>query len=300
MALRRPRRKASKRPQERGSEPDSEGREERRAQRAERSSEARAKGTREARDGAQQFGTALKAGGGEVLAIGREMIAIPAGFALALAERLGLIILAILRWLRPIALAALAYAKRAIDFLAREITPARAIAAVALAASILLAISQFVDYRDVQAGVPAYADVELVAPPPTVSGSQETAGSAHLYVLLLGAIAAAAIVVLSMLGRWRLARLLFPIGLVGLLIVVLVDAPSGLDEGIFATQFQGAEARLLGAFWVEVTACAVIALCGPLLALALRPQRTRPKATASPRRRRRLSLGRGRVQGAQS
>ena len=228
------------------------------------------------------------------------MIAIPAGFALALAERLGLIILAILRWLRPIALAALAYAKRAIAFLAREITPARAIAAVALAASILLAISQFVDYRDVQAGVPAYADVELVAPPPTVSGSQETAGSAHLYVLLLGAIAAAAIVVLSMLGRWRLARLLFPIGLVGLLIVVLVDAPSGLDEGILATQFQGAEARLLGAFWVEVTACAVIALCGPLLALALRPQRTRPKATASPRRRRRLSFGRGRVQGAQS
>ena len=151
--------------------------------------------------------------------------------------------------------------------------PPAPIAGVALAACVLLAISQFVDYREVRAGVAAYAEVELVAPAPTVDGSQETAGSAHLFVLLLAAIGAGVLVVLSMLGRWRLARLLFPIGVVSVLIICLVDAPAGLDEGEFAIQFQGAEARLLGAFWVEVTAAAVIALCGPLLALVLRPQR---------------------------
>ena len=117
-------------------------------------------------------------------AIGREMLAIPASMALGLAERLGLAILAVLRFLRPIALAALALARRGIGFAARELTPARAIGAVALAACVLLAASQFLDYREVRAGVPAYAEVEQVAPPPQVSGTTRTAGSAHLYVLL--------------------------------------------------------------------------------------------------------------------
>lgn len=251
------------------------------------------------KDGARKVAGPLAAGGAEMLAIGREMLRIPAGLWMRAAERLGLGILAILRFLRPIALAALAYARRAIDFLAREITPARAIAAVALAASILLAVTQFLDYRDVRAGVSAYADVELVAPPPTVDGSTETAGSAHLFVLLAAAIAAGVIVVLSMLGRWRLARLLFPIGLAAVAVAVFIDAPAGLDEGEFAIQFQGAEARLLGVFWVEVAAAAVIACCGPLLAVALRPNRARRAAAAkAPRRKRRLNLGRGRVQGA--
>ncbi|HEY5908746.1 MAG TPA: hypothetical protein VIZ31_11935 [Vicinamibacteria bacterium] len=243
----------------------------------------------------------LKTGGVEILAIAREMVAIPAGSALRLAEWLGLGILAVLRFLRPIAVAALHLARRGLKIAADEITPARALAAVTLAAAILLAVSQFLDYREVRAGVPAYADVEQVAPPPTVSGSTETAGSAHLYVLLLAAIASGVIVVLSMLGRWRLARLLLPIGLACLLITVLVDAPSGLDEGATAMQFQGAEARLLGAFWVEVTSAVVIALCGAMLAVQVRPKRARrvaPEPAGSQRRR--LLPGRRPVQGAQS
>lgn len=238
----------------------------------------------------------LLAGLAEVAAIAREMLAIPAAMALGLAERLGLAILWVLRFLRPIALAALALTRRAIDAGARELTPARAIAAVALAAALLLAVSQFVDYREVRAGVDAYAEVEEVAPAPQVSGSAETAGSAHLYVLVLVALAAGALVILAMLGRWRLARLLFPLGLVGVAVAVFIDAPAGLDEGIFATQFQGAEARLLGAFWVELWASAVIAICGPLLSLALRPQRAARGRAERPRRR--FSFGRSRVQGA--
>lgn len=291
MALRRPRRGGSKRPRRRVSADDSEG--------SEKPSSKRPARSREARAGAQKAGGALKEGGVEVLAIGREMIAIPVDLWMRLAERLGLMLLALLRWLHPRVIVALAYARRGVDFAAREVTPARAIAAVAIAAAILLGISQFSDYRDVRAGVPAYADVELVAPPPTVGGSAETAGSAHLYVLLLGAVGAIVLVVLSMMGRWRLARLLFPIGLAALAIAIFIDAPSGLDEGDIAIQFQGAEARLLGAFWVEVSAAFVIAACGPMLAMALRPQGAGGKSAARSRRRRPL-LGRGRrVQGAQ-
>ncbi len=315
MGLRRPRRKASKRAAEPTSEgrseateepqrnPQGRGAEEAREERSRRRGEARARAgerSRQARHGARKAGTALKTGGVEVLAIAREMVAIPAGYALRLAEWLGLGILAILRWLWPIALAALRLARRGLEIAAREVTPARALAAVTLAAAVLLAASQFLDYRDVRAGVPAYADVEQVAPPPTVSGSAETAGSAHLYILLLGGLGAIAIVVLSMLGRWRLARLLVPIGLVSVAIAVFIDAPSGLDEGATAVQFQGAEARLLGAFWVEVASAAVIALCGAMLAMALRPQGAGGSRAAKPARRRRALPGRRRVQGAPS
>jgi hypothetical protein len=235
----------------------------------------------------------------DVAAIAREMLAIPASMALGLAERLGLAILAVLRFLRPIALAVLQAGKRAIAWGARVLTPARAVALVTLAAAVLLAVSQFAEYRDVRAGVPEYAEVEAVAPPPEISGSGETAGSAHAYVLLLAAVAAAVLVVLSVLGRWRLARLLFPIGLVSVAIAVFIDAPAGLDEGATAIQFQGAEARLLGAFWVQIAAATVIALCGPLLSLYLRPQRARRRRAVAPGERTPSArIGGSRIQGA--
>ncbi len=142
MDLRRPRRKASKR----GHKPVSEGH----SEAGEDPKETASQRSRQARGGAQKAGTVLKTGGVEILAIAREMVAIPAGYALRLAEWLGLGILAVLRFLRPIALAALDLARRGLKIAAREITPARALAAVTLAAAILLAVSQFLDYREVQ------------------------------------------------------------------------------------------------------------------------------------------------------
>ncbi|MGI9019220.1 MAG: hypothetical protein ACR2G3_00730 [Solirubrobacterales bacterium] len=289
MALRRPRRGASGRASE--GVPEDEREEAPRRDPRRTAADVRA--------GARKASGPLLAGTGEILAIGREMLAIPAAMALGLAERLGLIILAVLRFAWPLVLAALAAARRGLDLAAREATPARAIAAVALAACLLLAISQFLDYREVRAGVSAYAEVEQVAPPPRISGSTETTGSAHLYAVLLLAIAAGALVVLSMLGRWRLARLLVPLGLAALAIAVFIDAPAGLDEGANAIEFQGAEARLLEPFWVQVWAAAVITLCGMLLALALRPQVRRRRAGADASRGR-SAVGRGRVQGAAS
>lgn len=248
---------------------------------------------------AGKAGKPLAAGLAEVLAIGREMLAIPAAMALGLAERLGLLVLAAWRFLRPLLTAAAALARRGVDVAARALTPARAVAVVALAAAVLLAASQFLDYREVRAGVPAYAEVEQVVPPPQVSGTTRSAGSAHAYLLLLVALVAAALVVLSMMGRWRMARLLFPLGAVAVAVAVFIDAPAGLDEGVTAIQFQGTEARLLDAFWVQLSAAAVIALCGPLLALALRSQRAASGRTSDARRsRRRPALGGSRVEGA--
>jgi len=240
--------------------------------------------------------TPLAAGLGEVLAIGREMLAIPASIALGLAERLGLGILAVLRFGRPIALAALRTAKRGIDIAATELTPARAIAAAALAAALFLCVSQFLDYREVRAGVPAYADVEQVAPAPRVEGTAHDTGSAHGYALVLVGLGAGALTVLSMLGRWRLARLLFPLGLAAVAVAILIDVPAGLDEGMTAVEFEGAEARLLGPFWVQLASAAVIALCGPMLALQLRPGGARRAPGGA--RERRGAIGGSRVQGA--
>ena len=244
-------------------------------------------------------GGPLVAGLGEIAAIGREMLAIPAAMALGLAERLGLVILAAWRALRPLLLAALALALRLEAAAARALTPSRALAAVALVAAILLGISQFLDYREVRAGVEAYAEVERVAPAPQVPGSASTAGSAHAYVLLAVALASAILVVLALAGRWRLARVLVPLGLVVVAVATFVDAPKGLDEGLVAVQFEGAEARLLGPFWVQVASGAVIAVCGLLLALVLRSGVAaggrRPRAGRA-----RTALGGAPPQGAQS
>lgn len=263
----------------------------------------RSKRAREVASGVRRAGgeaaKPLRAGLVEVVAISREMLAIPAGLALNLAERLGHGVLWVIRTLRPWALAAARLTKRGIDVAARELTPARGFAAVALLAAALLAVTQFVDYREVRAGVPAYAEVEQVAPPPQVGGSDRTAGSAHLYVLLPVALGAGAAAVLAMMGRWRLARLLVPLGLLGMLVALAIDVPAGLDEGGNAVEFEGAEARLLGGWWVQFFSSAVIAACGVLLTLALEPRRERTGDRAR-RGRRRLRLGPSSVREARS
>jgi hypothetical protein len=234
------------------------------------------------------------------------MLAIPARLALRLAERLGFVVLTGWRFVVPPLLAALALLRRALGVAERQLTPARAIAAVAIAAACILVAAQFVDYREVRAGVPAYAEVESVAPAPRVDGSAKTAGSAHAYLLVPLALAAVGLVAAAMLGRWRVARLLLVVGTAVVAITLLVDLPKGLDEGQVAVQFEGAEARLLGAFWVQLAAGVVIGACGLLLSSALRPGPARTPRRFRLRRRGRRDRSAGgaeavsppRVQGA--
>ncbi len=195
-------------------------------------------------------------------------------FWLRIAERLGNAELWVLRKFRRPALAVAGAVKRAYAWARAEITPERTFAAVIVAAAVLIAVSQFVDYRGVRVGAPQYQGVQSVAPAPEVS--RRVTGSAHAYVLLPAALAAigAALWCLRGSGRsgWRLGQLVAAIGLFGIGVSFVVDAPKGLREGSAGIAFEGAHAVLLGGFWVQLTASAVLVVTGLLLARSVRDQ----------------------------
>lgn len=177
------------------------------------------------------------------------------------------------------------------------VTPRRALAASIVAAGVLLAVSQFIDYRSVEIGQPGYADLPGVAAPPAVD--VKTAGEAHAYLLLpLGLIAAALGIACGRRESPRLSLAVAAIGLVSVLVIVLVDRPAGLDEGAEAARFAGASAVLDDGFYAELAAAG-----GLLLAALLyyaRPCRIRISssgraASARRRRPRRPDSSRGRV-----
>jgi len=222
----------------------------------------------------RSFGPALGGLGSvalEVLRIGREMLVIPAQIWLAVAEIAGGAVLAVWRLIWPLLVRAFELARRALAWGQANVKPAHAMIAVALVAAAALAASQFADYRGISVGVSAYSGVETVAPPPEVG--REEAGSAHAWVMLPIAAFAAATVVVAALGRWRAARLLIPLGLIVIVVSLAIDAPKGLDEGVTATAYEGAEASLLEGFWAQLMAGIVLVLSGPLLVASLRGER---------------------------
>lgn len=210
----------------------------------------------------------------EALRIVREMLVIPAQLWVAIAEPAGAAVYAV--WRRvvvPVAVAVSSLVRIALRWAQVHVTPARAALIVAVGAAAALAASQFVDYRGVSVGTPAYEGVETVAPAPEVDRGRELTGSAHAWVMLPLATAALVVIVLAVRGRWRLARLLIPLGVIVIAIAIVVDVPQGLDEGSAATAYEGAEAVLLEGFWAQLAAGAVLIVSGPLLAAWLRPER---------------------------
>lgn len=207
----------------------------------------------------------------ELLKLGREMLVIPAQLWLAIAEIAGIAVL--FAWRRvalPGLFALLALIRAAYRLALRHLTPARAVTGVCLAAIVALAASQWLDYRGISVGTDAYSgDLEAVAPAPDVD--RERAGEAHAWAMLPLALAGVAVLALALTGRARAARLLIALGLATIAIAVAIDAPQGLDEGTAAVAYQGAEARLLEGFWVQIAAGAVLIACGLLLPRYLRP-----------------------------
>jgi hypothetical protein len=153
----------------------------------------------------------------------------------------------------------------------RVVTPARALAVVALAATLTLGASQFIDYRVVEIGAPSYTGVDTVAPAPEMG--RETPRSAHGLTVLGIAVAAFFVTVFAIGGRWRIARLLPLFGVAVIVISLLVDAPQGLREGVAGTVYGGAEATLLGGFWAQLCSGITLVVTGPLLAAHLRSER---------------------------
>ena len=184
-------------------------------------------------------------------------------FWIRTAEILGNAILWVERHLRPIVLAALRALRRALVFAERVVTPQRAVAFVVIAAAVTLAASQFVDYRGVRIGAPAYADVEAVAPAP--QADRQTAGSVHGYAMVPVAVVIIVAALLALRGRWRMARVIPLLAALAIAVSLLLDARKGLDEGDAAIAYQGAQAVLIEGFWLQLVSAAVLVVTGILL-----------------------------------
>lgn len=176
------------------------------------------------------------------------------------------------------------------------ITPRRAIGATILAAAACLIASQFVVYRAVEVGQPAYAGLPGFAAPPTVAARNAVQAHSYLQVLIA---ALAAVLALAALRprRRRLAGGVVLLGLASLAVTLGIDLPAGLNSGPEASRFAGAHPVLEGGFYAELAAAAGLVL-GGLLYYA-RPCRIRTNlsgraASALRRRRRRRASSRAR------
>jgi hypothetical protein len=205
-------------------------------------------------------------------------------FWIRTAEILGNAILWVERRLRPVVLAGLRALRRALAFAERVVTPRRAVAFVVIAAAAALAASQFVDYRGVRIGAPAYADVEAVAPAPQTD--RQTTGSVHGYAMVPVAVVIIVAALLALRGRWRMARVIPVLALLAIAVSLLLDARKGLDEGDAAIAYQGAQAVLIEGFWLQLASATVLVVTGILLARYAR--------TSGAQARRRRPFGDGR------
>jgi hypothetical protein len=254
--------------------------------------ESRKRRQRRSRDGTAErrakLARATKAVAVDVYGIAREILRWPARIWMSVAEGLGKVILA--AWLRGVAPAwrAIVRALRvALAFAERTFTPARGLAVVALAATITLGASQFGNYRAVEVGKPEYIKVEEVAQPPQVAKAMPR--SAHGVWVFAIAVASLFVTVFAVWRNYRLARLLLFGGLAVVAISLFTDRPEGLRLGTAGDAYAGAQAVLLGPFWVQLFSGATLAIVGPLLAMQLRAERAgrraRPPGERTRRRR---------------
>jgi hypothetical protein len=196
----------------------------------------------------------------------------------------------VIAFLRGPVRAALAAFGRFLRAASRAVTPARALIVVVAGAAILLALSQFADYRSVTIGTDAYAEVETVAPAP--ERDRDQTGSAHSYLMVPLALAALALLAAALLGRRRnLLRGVTAIGVIAILVSLLVDRPAGLDPGDLEQSFDGVEAALLGGFYAQLFSGALLVVASLLLSreLAGAPERRgarRPRPERGTRERR--------------
>jgi len=203
---------------------------------------------------------------GELVGIVREMLRIPAGIYMRVAEAAGAATLLAWQVVRPGLDALWRLTVRLFNVAEREVTPRRAALAVAAVAAVALVGSQFADYRSVAIGTDEYIGVDEVAPAPEVEELTESAGSAHAWLGIPLGLAALLVVALCARGGRRAAWWLAPIGLLTIALSLIVDMPKGLDEGDAAVAYQGAEASLLGGFWVQLACGALLVALAPLIA----------------------------------
>jgi hypothetical protein len=240
-------------------------------------------------DGSTPLAGTARGVAAELLAIAREMLRIPAGIYMQAAEIAGAATLAAWRFAWPVLKALWRQAAVLLRVAEREITPLRAALGVAAVTAVALALSQFADYRAIAISTTDYVGLDQIAPPPEAEGTRATAGSAHAWLGLPLALATLVVVLACARGSRRAAWWLAPIGLATVAISLIVDAPKGLDEGATAVAYEGAEASLLGGFWVQLACGVLLVALAPLIAGLMRRGEG---SGAAARWRRRLPFGR--------
>ncbi len=192
-----------------------------------------------------------------------------AGPALRLLRAAAVLLLRALGRVERVLLRAAALARRAAQRAWAAVTLQRVACVAVLAAAACLLAAQFLDYRAVEVGGPAYAGLPA-ASAPTVAA--RTAGQAHAYLLVPLALLAAALALAALRDRRRsgVGRLVFALGAIALAVVLLVDLPAGRDLGPYASRFSGARAVLYSPFYMELAAAVALMLGGLLLANAHR------------------------------
>jgi hypothetical protein len=225
-----------------------------------------------------QLAAGLKVVGGILLGGLRELWAL----WLRVAEVLGMVILSAARILWPLLLVAVRAARRGIAVAERAVTPGVAVVVVTAGAALLLAASQFVDYRGIEIGAPAYEDVRAVAPAPQTD--RQTTGSVHGYAMLPVAAVALVALAFALRGRWQLGRVVSLLGALVIAVTLLFDARRGLDEGEAALAYQGAHAVLIEGFWLQLSSAVVLVAGGLLVARYIRLARRQAPGLARERR----------------
>jgi hypothetical protein len=110
--------------------------------------------------------------------------------------------------------------RRLTDATSRLLTPKRVLALVVAGAAVLLALSQYADYRSISIGNDAYSGVQNIAPPPE-TGRLQT-GDAHSYVFVPLAILCLLLLAGAVAGRWRLCRLISLVGAAAIVVAILL------------------------------------------------------------------------------
>ena len=169
--------------------------------------------------------------------------------------------------------------ERAARAASRLLTPARALTVVVAGAAILLALSQYADYRSISIGNDAYSGVQTVAPAPE-TGRLQT-GDAHSYAFVPVAIACLILLAVATIGgRWRACRLITVAGVAAVVVALLVDRPAGLDTGELSASFEGVRATLIGGFYAQIAAGVLLIGSSTLLAHELRLAASTKRASA--------------------
>lgn len=215
----------------------------------------------------------------------------PAGTALRNAlRRLGAMLVRLVRLVIAAVAAGVALTGRALVTLDRIVTPRRALLFVALSGSVLLAVSQFTDFRATEIGQPGYAGIEDVATAPRVDVSAPT--GSHSVLLLIGAVLGAGAVAGAILtGRRSWGLVVAAVGGVTVLVSLAIDLPNGLDLGEAGISYSGVSAVLLSGFWIQLAAGVTLVSTGLLL---LAGPAGKPSPAARPRHARGERPSRGR------